>query len=485
MRKKVKLVFNKRFKFLELAKKRGGKAFSSKSNKKTATSSQEKTPKKTTLDTFVKRAKHSDDEDDSDDDSKHKAKKLSTDKAKKNTDDDDYELEKTDIEDNNDDDKKAKAKSNDSDDDDDDGDNVDNKFETFINICNRIASQSGHIAKTNITRDFITKGSDGKKYKGNLSLFIHFLLPNSKNRVYNLNSVSLLKLFSRIFHTDQDDMTKQLNKSGDVAETVKTFFEMSTSNIRPLKKSKLTLKHVDEYLNELTEITKEHDQLDFLKKCASNCTANDLEMFIKLIKKDLRINAGEKAILDAITPNAYNAFKVSRDLEDVIKRSIKLLKTSDGKPTLLKKDLSIKINLMTPVKPMLADACKSVESAIQKCPNGLFVEIKYDGERLQVHKHGNKFNYFSRNLKPVQPHKVNDLKEYIPKAFPDASDLILDGEVLLYDTKNKKPLPFGTLGKHKVITSMTSFFFKSFKLKKLYFLQEKCIQRCNCLLFCV
>jgi hypothetical protein len=37
----------------------------------------------------------------------------------------------------------------------------------------------------------------------------------------------------------------------------------------------------------------------------------------------------------------------------------------------------------------------------------MYAEIKYDGERVQVHKKGDKFQYFSRSLKPVQPHKVS------------------------------------------------------------------------------
>jgi ATP-dependent DNA ligase len=53
-----------------------------------------------------------------------------------------------------------------------------------------------------------------------------------------------------------------------------------------------------------------------------------------------------------------------------------------------------------------AEACKSVEHAMKKCPNGMYSEIKYDGERVQVHKKGNEFRYFSRSLKPVLPHKV-------------------------------------------------------------------------------
>ena len=46
--------------------------------------------------------------------------------------------------------------------------------------------------------------------------------------------------------------------------------------------------------------------------------------------------------------------------------------------------------------------------------------------------------------------KVNHFSEYIPKAFLTGDDLILDAEVLLVDTKTSKPLPFGTLGVHKV-----------------------------------
>lgn len=104
---------------------------------------------------------------------------------------------------------------------------------------------------------------------------------------------------------------------------------------------------------------------------------------------------------------------------------------------------------MTPVLPMLAEACRSVDQAMKKCPNGFYAEIKYDGERVQLHKRGDEFQYFSRSLKPVLAHKVAHFKEYIPKAFPSGDDLILDSEVLLIDTKTGNPLPFGTLGKHK------------------------------------
>jgi len=79
----------------------------------------------------------------------------------------------------------------------------------------------------------------------------------------------------------------------------------------------------------------------------------------------------------------------------------------------------------------------------------MFAEIKYDGERVQVHKKGNDFKFFSRSLKPVLPHKVSHLRDFIPQAFPYGDDLILDSEILLIDLNTSQPLPFGSLGVHK------------------------------------
>ena len=47
--------------------------------------------------------------------------------------------------------------------------------------------------------------------------------------------------------------------------------------------------------------------------------------------------------------------------------------------------------------------------------------------------------------------QVKLFKDYIPKAFPDGDDLILDSEILMIDRKTGQPLPFGSLGKHKVL----------------------------------
>lgn len=52
---------------------------------------------------------------------------------------------------------------------------------------------------------------------------------------------------------------------------------------------------------------------------------------------------------------------------------------------------------------------------------------------------------------------MSHFKDYIKQTFPYGDDLILDCEVLMIDMSTGNPLPFGTLGIHKVINSFFSF----------------------------
>ncbi|NXW66081.1 DNLI3 ligase, partial [Eurystomus gularis] len=316
----------------------------------------------------------------------------------------------------------------------------------FRKLCAMVAEKPSYNVKTQIIQDFLKKGSGGDGFHGDVYLTIKLLLPGVIKIVYNLNDKQIVKLFSRIFNCSQEEMVRDLEQ-GDVSETVRLFFEQSKS-CPPAAKSLLTIQEVDEFLIQLSKLTKEDDQQSVLQHITRKCTGNDLKCIIRLIKHDLKMNAGAKHVLDALDPNAYEAFKASRNLQDVVERVLKNQQEAEKMPG-LKRTLSVQASLMTPVQPMLAEACKSIEYAMKKCPNGMYAEIKYDGERVQVHKNGDHFSYFSRSLKPVLPHKVAHFKDFIPQAFPGGQSMILDSEVLLIDNKTGKPLPFGTLGVHK------------------------------------
>ncbi|XP_046850595.1 DNA ligase 3-like isoform X2 [Xenia sp. Carnegie-2017] len=313
-------------------------------------------------------------------------------------------------------------------------------FYQFCQLCGDLFNETSYKAKTTIVKKFLIKV---KENEGDIYLVVKLLLPSAVKRVYNLQNKQLVKLFSQILDCSLEEMTSDLDK-GDVSETIKNFFETSI-NKTLLKQSCLTLQEVDAFLDKMSTLTREDEQQNELSKMTRRCTSTDLKYIIRLIKHDLKINAGAKHVLDALHTDAYTAFHASHNLQDVVERCLK--KNDDV--TGVSRELSINTRVMTPVKPMLAEACKSFDYAITKCPNGMFAEIKYDGERVQIHKSGNDFQFFSRSLKPVIPHKVSEIKEFLPKACPHGNDLILDSEVLLVDHKTGNPLPFGTLGIHK------------------------------------
>ncbi|EDQ89519.1 uncharacterized protein MONBRDRAFT_25238 [Monosiga brevicollis MX1] len=316
----------------------------------------------------------------------------------------------------------------------------DNSFAAFQELCRDIEAHPGHTDKGNIIRTFITKGTSGQGFTGDLYLVMRHLLPQHPKRVYNMKEKQLVKIFSALFHTSEQDLTEHLEQ-GDVSDTMASFFATS-QGLRPAAQSTLSLEDVENLLRQLENRTTIDEQTRVFRQHLPRMTTEDLRYVVRHIKHDLRIFAGSKIILSALNPGAYEAWKASNDLYALVQRCLK------HGPS-LKRDVSVRASLMTPVKPMLAEACRSYEMAVQKCPNGILAEIKYDGERVQVHKQGDNFRFFSRSLKEVQDHKISFFRESIRQACPHGHTMILDAEVLMVDTTTSKPLPFGTLGVHK------------------------------------
>ncbi|XP_043655709.1 DNA ligase 3 isoform X2 [Drosophila teissieri] len=328
--------------------------------------------------------------------------------------------------------------------------NEDNKLDTFRRICDEMAGDSSYLKKAEKLQRFFEKGSSGKGFKGDTLLWVQFLIPEANQRVYNLQNKALIKLFSRIFNANQQQMHLDLEQDGDVSETLRKHFAASRK-LKPQVQSKLYLQEVEEMLLKLVDRTKEDEQTELLHELCSKATDLDLRTFIRLVKHDLRINARARHILDAFGPEAYPAYQSSRDLVAIVRQFAGKENKKDAHSPVkkVKKTNSSAIQVMTPISPMLASPCKSVEEAFKKSPAGMYSEIKYDGERVQIHKQGNDFKFFSRNLKPVVDHKIRALKEYIPQAFPGGGEMILDSEIILVDTDTGALLPFGSLGAHK------------------------------------
>eukprot|EP01102_Stenamoeba_stenopodia_P016187 TRINITY_DN5629_c0_g1_i3.p1 TRINITY_DN5629_c0_g1~~TRINITY_DN5629_c0_g1_i3.p1 ORF type:complete len:1101 (+),score=403.70 TRINITY_DN5629_c0_g1_i3:66-3368(+) len=350
-------------------------------------------------------------------------------------------------------------------------------FYRFQQICNEIEAVSSYSKKTKILQKYLDH------FDGDVYLFCKLMLCKNDKRTYQMREKSLVKVLSRILKCSLEKMTTDL-EDGDLAETAKKFF---VKEGKPNKWSTLTLKQVDDMLEDLSKTGKEDEQVSILKPILKKATGDDVKYIAKLIDHDLRINVGPKYVLGALHPDAHDAFKHSHDLKKVVKKVLekkqlgstssssssssssskkkqkddsddddddsddgakKKKKAGGGGGAKMKRGLSVSLSLMSPINPALAKACKSLDQPFKKFPEGIFCEIKYDGERIQSHKQKIVFKCYSRNLKEVQAWKVEAVEQFIPKATTAKSG-IFDGEILLMDTKTHQPLPFGTLSVHK------------------------------------
>ena len=101
-----------------------------------------------------------------------------------------------------------------------------------------------------------------------------------------------------------------------------------------------------------------------------------------------------------------------------------------------------------PLKPMLAEAVTSIDAALARCKGKVVAEIKYDGNRVQIHKAPGPeapFQYWSRSLKPMKGDQVEHITPLMRHALPSGDSVILDGEVLLVSEQGAM-LAFGSLG---------------------------------------
>jgi DNA ligase-1 len=104
----------------------------------------------------------------------------------------------------------------------------------------------------------------------------------------------------------------------------------------------------------------------------------------------------------------------------------------------------VRVTTGVPIRPMLAERLESAEAILAKMGKRKVVaEYKLDGERLQIHKAGEKIVLFSRRLEVITAH-YPDAAELVKK-YVSARQCILEAEVVAINEDSGEYLPFQEL----------------------------------------
>jgi len=102
----------------------------------------------------------------------------------------------------------------------------------------------------------------------------------------------------------------------------------------------------------------------------------------------------------------------------------------------------------TPVRMMLAARVHDLDEVPTHMRGEMFIEYKYDGERVQIHRDGNgEVHAFSRRLETIT-HQYPEIVEGFARSDVP-KNTILEGEIVAFDFKTGHLLPFQTLMKRR------------------------------------
>lgn len=208
----------------------------------------------------------------------------------------------------------------------------------------------------------------------------------------------------------------------------------------------LSVHDLNEILDDLSKnMGKQDIQSRILQRIYNRATAEEQRWIVRIILKDMVISVKETTVFGVFHSDAQDLFNICSDLKKVA------WELWDPSRRLNAEDKSIQ--LFRAFAPML---CKrpthKIEDSVKEMQGHKFIiEEKLDGERMQLHKRGNEYFYCSRKGKEYtylygQHVGQGSLTPFIDSAFDERiDDIILDGEMLVWDPVSERNLPFGTL----------------------------------------
>ena len=264
---------------------------------------------------------------------------------------------------------------------------------------------------------------------------------------FNLAEKLMIRVISKAFGIPEEKIKREYKRIGDLGELTATIK-------RTVRTSKLS---VDDVYKRLYEIAKEGGEGSVERKINKTAALLDdldalsVKYVVRIPLGKLRLGFSELTILDALSwliagdkskrQEIEAAFSVRADVGQIAK----IIKKQRFKG--LK---AIKIQFGVPIVSALCQRLPNAEEIIKKMcrPEGkVVVEPKYDGTRLQIHWSKKKVSFFTRNLENVT-HMFPDISEALSKEVK-AREIIFDGEVIGFDQKTGKFLPFQETIKRK------------------------------------
>jgi DNA ligase-1 len=237
-------------------------------------------------------------------------------------------------------------------------------------------------------------------------------------------------------------------KFGDIGTAAQKLLEEGQRQASLAEGEELTLVRVYDKFMAIAKMTgggSTDAKIRELISLINDATPREAKYILRTATGVLRLGVADYTILDACSV----AFFGSKEQRKLIERAYNI--TSDLGYVVqlasggdIKKITNLKVQLGKPIRPMLAERLESAKAILAQMGNKeVAVEYKLDGERLQIHKDGERVDLFSRKLERITDH-YPDVVE-LAKRQVKVKRAILEGEVVAINTETGEYLPFQEL----------------------------------------
>src|SRR5919106_278296 len=206
---------------------------------------------------------------------------------------------------------------------------------------------------------------------------------------------------------------------------------------------RLTLKDVAESFGKIAEAAgkgSRREKYARLKELVERTDAHERPILFRLLHNELRIGLHDGLIQESIAhasgSNSKTVRRAALFLSDLAE--VAFIALTQGAAALQQVD----IKLFVPLLPMLSELSQDFDEVFKAHAGKTALEYKYDGARVQIHKHRDLVRIWSRRLTEVTE-SIPEIAEIACKELQGDS-FILDGEVVAVG-KDGRPFPFQEL----------------------------------------
>ena len=313
-------------------------------------------------------------------------------------------------------------------------------FRLLAELCEGLEATRKRLLMIDAVADFL-KRLDQEEVEPAVAMILGRPFPRRSQQTLDVSWATLSGIIERMAGVERKEFWQAFSKSGDIGSATKAVLENSkTRRQAVLFERALTIVEVRRDFSAIAETSgtgsreKKERLMEALFSLASPVEAKYLvRIFIGEMRTGFHEGLMEQTVAKAFDIPLVDVQKASMVTGDV--GEVASVLKAEGREGLGR----IGFEVFRPVQLMLAQMADNVEEALKEHGGKTAFEFKYDGARVQIHKHGDEVRIFSRRLTDA----TGSLPEIVETVITNvvAREAILEGEVVAVDSSGS-PIPF-------------------------------------------